>query len=201
MPLKPRFGLDGTTSAGEQYARDLDRAAGFKPILQEDINKALKPYGQKFGQVPKGASDDFLYQKATKTVVDWYKKNNAKKLAGPAPSAGGAKPAPKTPSQPVGNMLPQGPSNSGSSANSATPSRNNSAAVPLQNPGPPSALLPNTPLNAPVAPPPRLVPMPELTPDMVRNMLRASGLNVNPPAYALRNLTAFQTWLANMKRS
>lgn len=65
-----------------RFQDDLRRAAGYKPIIREDLEKAYARYkgvGVKFGNInklPKSSqTDKALYKKATDDVVKWYKAN------------------------------------------------------------------------------------------------------------------------------
>lgn len=64
-----------------RFQEDLELAAGYKPILKSDLEKAykrFKPVGVKVGQIRKGMSDARLYRKATQDVIDWHKHNKKK---------------------------------------------------------------------------------------------------------------------------
>jgi hypothetical protein len=81
---------DFSDISANRFQEDLRRAAGYKPLIKEDLTKAYKRYesaGVKFGRVG-SKSDKDLYKMATNDVLTWYKKNKAQ----------AAKPSPTSPS-------------------------------------------------------------------------------------------------------
>lgn len=185
----PRFGLDGTQSSGEQYARDLTRAAGYKPVTQQDLADAYKQYDQKVGQVKKGNSDAFLRKRATDTVIAWWKKQKAteaakkKAAATPPPAKSPAKGSAGTGGSGGGGGGGYGSGGSGGTGGSK------------------GTLLPDTSMSAVGAKAPVLKPIPRpLTTSYVKTQLNAAGFpTAKPPAYALKNKETFDAWLKRAK--
>lgn len=64
---------------GERFQEDLRQAAGFKPLMQGDLERAYKRFedvGVRMGRV-RGKTDSQLYKQATDDVLAWWKKQKA----------------------------------------------------------------------------------------------------------------------------
>lgn len=185
----PRFGLEGTTSPDEQYARDLERASSFKPITQEDLKTAYKQYDQAPGQVKKRDTDSYLYKRATTTVIDWWKKQRAAEAAAKAEAA----------RQQAAQAAAQAAAQQRAAAAAAASSRGASGSGGGSGSSGGGFMLPDTAYNpnargtAPVLKP---IPKP-LTAAQVQQQLQRNGLTGSkPPASALRNQDTFSAWMA-----
>lgn len=182
----PRFGLEGTTSPDEQYARDLERASGFKPITQEDLKVAYSQYDQKPGEVKSGNTDTFLYKRATDTVINWWKKQRAAEATAKADAA----------RQQAAQAAAQQQAQERARAAAAASSRGASGSGGGSSGGfmlPDTAYNPNATGSAP-----KLKPIPQpLTAAQVQQQLQRNGLTGSkPPASALKNQTTFAAWMA-----
>lgn len=181
----PRFGLgEGTTSPDEQFAVDLQRATGFKPITQEDLKDSYSQYDQKPGEVKKSDTDTFLYKKATNTVIDWWKKQRAAEAAEKAAAAQQAAAQAAARAQAEATARAQAAARSAGASGSGSSSSG-------------GFMLPDTAYNPNRdSPPPKPLP-PPLTTAMVNEQLRRNGLTGSkPPASALKSQAAFSAWMA-----
>jgi hypothetical protein len=180
----PRFGLgEGTTSPDEQFAVDLQRATGFKPITQEDLKVSYSQYDQTPGQVKRSDTDSFLYKKATDTVINWWKKQREAEAAEKAAAAQ------QQAAQAAAQAQAEARARAEAAARSAGASGSGSSST--------GFLLPDTAYNPNRdTPPPKPLP-PPLTTAMVNEQLRRNGLvGSKPPASALRNQETFSAWIA-----
>lgn len=210
-------------TSGSQFASDLQRAAGYKPVTMEDLAKGYAQYDEttKYVQQNKNATDSQLFSHAVDKVLAWWKKS---KLP-PAPKS---EPAPRPGAGPsnggAGNQgsgsAPRGGSSGGSSGSRAGSGAGSGAGGPT---------LPNTSIstgsggsqNRPQALPtlrkptqkatggmfegdpgqgkvaPRK-PLP-LTPAQQQSILKGMYAPSNwvgrAPAYALVSATAFRNWV------
>lgn len=74
---------DFSDAEAMQFESDLNRARGYKPVTQREMRQAYDQYkeqGLKFGQVKATDSDEALYAKAEKIVLDWWKYQQAQKI-------------------------------------------------------------------------------------------------------------------------
>lgn len=73
---------DFSLDTGSQFEEDLNRARGYKPVTRKELSQAYSQYknaGLKFGQVDKTDTDEELYNKAERTVLKWWKLQQANK--------------------------------------------------------------------------------------------------------------------------
>lgn len=189
----PRFGLEGTASPEEQYQRDLNRAAGFKPITPQDLKTAYSQYDQQPGQVRRNDSDSFLHQKAVTTVIDWWKRQKeaeaAKKVEADRRAASEA--AARAKAEADARAAASRQSGSGSAGGS---SGGGSGGGSSSGGG---FMLPNTSMGATPTAVPNLKPIPRpVTANYVAEQLRRNGLvGAKPPASALLNMETFHRWV------
>jgi hypothetical protein len=74
---------DFSDQEATNFESELNRARGYKPVTKKEMRQAYKQYskvGLKFGTVKKNATDNQLYRKATKTVIDWWKLQQKEKI-------------------------------------------------------------------------------------------------------------------------
>ena len=73
---------DFSAQEDAQFESDLQRARGYKPVTPREMRQAYKQYskqGLKFGQVKKSQSDEKLYARAERIVLDWWKQQQKDK--------------------------------------------------------------------------------------------------------------------------
>lgn len=73
---QPRFAP--SSSLEDSLRQGYERATSFSPIKKDERNKVFKEYGLKAG-VSKGKSDSAIEGLATKSVISWFKKQQAAK--------------------------------------------------------------------------------------------------------------------------
>lgn len=166
----------------QRFQDDLRAAAGYKPLLKSDLQKAYSRYkdvGVKMGRV-KGKTDAQLYRMATRDVLAWWKAQQADK------SAGGQTPtAPSTPAPPAGGA--SGGSSGAPSAGGGSPTGGTTRSS--------RSMLPNTAVG-PRGTATKLVPI-----SYVLDQLARHGLGgARPPAYAYNSKEDFDAWLRRALR-
>lgn len=168
------------------FAANIQKASGYKPVTQADISQAIGQYGAKWGGV-KGQSDTKLYNRAVQEVITWYKKQKADQAAqdaalkasngtGGSPATGGASSG--------GTASGSTEASSSSGASRPTSSSSGSPGLPdtaFSTGGTSSAALPNI----------------GLADVDVRNILAGipgALLTWNPPTYARTSESALRSW-------
>lgn len=171
----------------QRFASDLETAAGYKPLLPSDLDKAYARYGSvgvKRGRVA-GKSDAQLYKQATDDVLKWWKAQKAK----PNPPTGNSGSAPPKGSSPnAGSGNSRGNSSQGYSTPVSSGGSSGGRSTPL---------LPDTSMAARGgATAPKLAPIPRVSHTYVKAKLAQNGFSgATPPDYALTSQAAFDAWL------